>query len=491
MRAGDASSARDGWVAAALALAARVAVVAWAAGRFPASGDGEYYDILARRLAEGHGYTWLWPDGAVTAVAHYPVGYPALIGLAYALFGAHPAVAMGVNAIFGAAVALGVHRLAREGGSRAMAFAAALLVGLHPALLPYTAAVMTEGVALALVVVAVAAARPTESAEPKVRWRGRALAGLALGVATLVRPQCLLFAPVLGVLAPRASEAGKWVRVRAAALITALTIATCVPWTLRNCEAMHRCALVSVNGGWNLLIGAQTTNGAWQPVEVPAGCRTVWDEAGKDDCFAREARTEIAHAKVAWLARAPIKLAATFDYFGAAPWYLHLANGEAFSERAKEALGALETIVSRLALLAALGAVGWARGANRKARLAIAVVGALFACTLHGWVGYLALAGAILAWGPSDLARGPLILPWTAALIVVTAATHAVFFGAGRYGLVVVPFVTAIPFVLRGSTCADESKMRDHRSPTSRRRSPVFNQRRREESPSSAECDAR
>ena len=38
-----------------------------------------------------------------------------------------------------------------------------------------------------------------------------------------------------------------------------------------------------------------------------------------------------------------------------------------------------------------------------------------------------------------------------AAVVVVTAATHAVFFGAGRYGLVVVPFVTALPFAaLRG-----------------------------------------
>ena len=48
---------------------------------FPRSEDGHYYDVLARRLAAGQGYTWLWPDGAVTYAAHYPVGYPAMLAL--------------------------------------------------------------------------------------------------------------------------------------------------------------------------------------------------------------------------------------------------------------------------------------------------------------------------------------------------------------------------------------------------------------------------
>jgi len=33
----------------------------------------------------------------------------------------------------------------------------------------------------------------------------------------------------------------------------------------------------------------------------------------------------------------------TFDYFGAAPWYLHAANAEAFPYSAKVALGTIET----------------------------------------------------------------------------------------------------------------------------------------------------
>ena len=73
---------RDALVVTLVALVARLVVVAWAAGHIPPTADGAYYHRLAIRLATGQGYTWLWPDGVVTAAAHYPVGYPALIGAA-------------------------------------------------------------------------------------------------------------------------------------------------------------------------------------------------------------------------------------------------------------------------------------------------------------------------------------------------------------------------------------------------------------------------
>ena len=86
-----------------VALTARMAVVVWGSGRFPAVEDGHYYDVLARRIAGGAGYTWLWPDGAVTYVAHYPVGYPAIVAAGYALLGATTGIAMTLNALVGAA----------------------------------------------------------------------------------------------------------------------------------------------------------------------------------------------------------------------------------------------------------------------------------------------------------------------------------------------------------------------------------------------------
>ncbi len=444
--AGAKRARREGYVAASIALAVRLAVAGWAGGTFPAAGDGFYYDTLARRLAGGHGYTWLWPDGAVTNVAHYPVGYPAIVAVAFGALGARPVAAMIVNALFGAALALGVHRLVlSRASSRRGALAAAIAVGVHPALVPYTAAVMTEGVAAALVVIAVSGAARVRTG--RRAWPGWALAGLALGVATLVRPQCLAFAPVLGWLAPPAPA--RW-RARAgrALVVTSIALGVCAPWTARNCAAMHECALVSVNGGWNLLIGAQTTRGAWEPAIVPDECKTVWDEAAKDDCFGRAARRAILGAPVAWLARAPAKLAVTFDYFGAGPWYLHEANPGAFGDRAKEVLGVIETVASYLFLLAALARVAFAAGPRRSLRIGLAAGGLLLGVVFtHGWVVYVALAGVIFAFGARWLARAPILVPWTGVLVVLTAVTHVVFFGAGRYGLVLVPFVTGVAFL--------------------------------------------
>jgi hypothetical protein len=287
-------------------------------------------------------------------------------------------------------------------------------------------------------------------------WEATAGAGIVLGVATLVRPQCLALAPVLGALA--LPEDARLVRsVVAAAVVSAIALACVLPWTARNCARMNRCALVSVNGGWNLLIGATTETGSWEPMPVPAECATVWDESGKDACFERAAWRDIGRSPTGWLARAPAKLAATFDYFGAAPWYLHASNATAFDERAKTILGAVETIVCRLLLFGALVACGRLPGKRARLRKGLALAGAIAAVTLHGWVGYAAIPFVAALCGVRALARGPVLVPIAAVVIGATAAIHAVFFGAGRYGLVVAPFVALLAFVPpgRGLTYGD------------------------------------
>jgi 4-amino-4-deoxy-L-arabinose transferase-like glycosyltransferase len=436
---------RDAFVVGLVALVARLGVVVWAAGAFPPTADGEYYHVLATRLASGHGYTWLWPDGVVTAAAHYPVGYPALIGAAYALFGAKPVLAMIVNALIGTAGAWAFHDLLRRATSRRLALVGGVVFALHPALVPYTVALMTEGVTASLLVIAAAfaeRAHGTEERRPAAMWL--VACGLVLGVATLVRPQSLVLAPVLGWLASRGAVRAGLV---GAAVATLLALAVCAPWTVRNCREMKQCALVSVNGGWNLAIGTQTASGGWQEMIVPDACKDVFAEAAKDECFGREARKAITAEPLQWLARAPLKLRVTLDYFGAAPWYLHVSNPERFPYRAKVALGVLETLASRMLLVAALVSVRRLSGPRLLLREAVTGVGLLACFLAAGAMGYLACAVAILLLGPREILRLPRIVPVTAAVIVATAVLHAVFFGAGRYGLVVVPFVTALAFV--------------------------------------------
>jgi hypothetical protein len=214
---------------------------------------------------------------------------------------------------------------------------------------------------------------------------------------------------------------------------------------------MDRCALVSVNGGWNLLIGAQTETGAWQEIRVPQACVHVFAEAAKDTCFEKAARAEILANPAAWLRRVPAKLGATFDYFGAGPWYLHASAPQVFGDRAKTVLGGVETAVHRATLLAALAVLGLRGGRRRLFRLGLLATGVLATLMPHGGaVAHLALA-LLAAFDP----RTPVRL--MGVVIAATLALHAAFFGAGRYGLVVVPFVVMVAF-LRPDECRDGRK---------------------------------
>jgi dolichyl-phosphate-mannose-protein mannosyltransferase len=427
---------RDACWLSALGLGLRVLLVYWAKDRFPPADDGTFYHAVAQRIAHGQGYTWLWPDGAVSYAAHYPVGYPALVGLVYAVFDAKPVMAMGFNALLGALSVFAAQRAVIRYGTRRQAFIAALLLALHPGLLFYTPALMTEGVTAELLVVATWLSLRVSSG-PGVGFRLLAL-GACLGGLCLVRPQLVLMAPVFGFFAISAAEARYRERVIVALGVTAVALAVCLPWTLRNCVRMDRCVFVSANGGWNLLIGsAPEANGAWIPIEgasVPAACRQVFGEAEKDRCFGQAGMLNIRHHPLSFIALIPRKLSVTFDYFGAPGHYLHASNWGAFDERSKLWLGSVETVWERLVLLASIVQVARAGSARRRLRRVLAIPAALFAVLRAGWLGYLGFV-IIAALSGKELLKRP-VSALAAGLVLSTAATHALFFGAGRYGFV-------------------------------------------------------
>lgn len=435
--------ASDGLFIALFALALRLMVVGWAWGRFPPADDGHFYHVVADRIAHGLGYTWLWPDGAITYAAHYPVGYPGLMAAGYALFGSHAEVAMLENALLGTLGVFAAYRLAARVGSRGPAILAGACAALHPSLLFYTPALMTEGVT--------AAAFATLGwLSIEARSRGpwfRVLLGLAAGLTVLIRPQALLLIPVFGAFASRGPG---WARLRSALLVTALSLAACMPWTLRNCQRLERCAFVSANGGWNLFIGsADKATGAWVSIDelgVPPECRTVFGEADKDRCFGRAGLRNVLARPGHFLQLVPSKLAATFDWSGAPGHYLNASNSAAFDANSTRVLGVSELLVQRGLLLAGLLALGLAAGPRRRLRLSLAAVAIV--CLLgpalaarwwlvrSAWVAHLLLVAQA-----ASLGRGLWLRPnfaFAAAVVGATALTHAVFFGAGRYGLVCV-----------------------------------------------------
>ncbi|MCK6589986.1 MAG: glycosyltransferase family 39 protein [Polyangiaceae bacterium] len=447
-----AAGVRDSAAIGGIALLVRLAVVIWAAPRFPPVMDGDFYHRVAQRIAAGLGYTWLWPDGAVTFAAHYPVGYPAMMGGMYALFGPHPGAAMALSAVLGSLAAVAVYRLAARAGSRRTALIAGLLAALHPGLVGYTPALMTEGVTASLLACgawAMSGALEFLGPEPKSLRRAvfaTAGAGVVLGAATLVRPQSLVLAPIFAWIAWGSAPLRFRALGASAALLAALLV--CAPWTLRNCVRMKSCALVSVNGGWNLAIGAEPGGaGTWAPIKVPEACREVWDEAAKDACFGREALRSIAADPLGWAALAPKKLAATFNHGGTAGgWYLHTSNASAFGERARDALGASSTAVERsVLLLAILGALRRRFSSPRRLVAAaglvgLSVLGAVFAVSAHAWVSYSVLALlSLIPRGGGE--REPFVASAAGAVVIATLITHAIFFGAGRYALVVFPLL--------------------------------------------------
>ncbi len=426
----------DAYWLSALALGVRVLVVGWAKDRFPPADDGTFYHLVAQRIAHGQGYTWLWPDGAVSYAAHYPVGYPALLGLAYALFGSQPVVAMGVNAALGALAVFAAQRAVIRYGSRRQALLAALLLALHPGLVFYTPALMTEGVTAEMLVVATWLSLRVGSSAG-FRWRLLAL-GVCLGALCLVRPQILIVAPIFGFFALEAGEVRYLARALRALVVTGVALAVCLPWTLRNCARMDRCVFVSANGGWNLLIGsAAGANGAWMPIEgasVPPECRSVFGEADKDRCFGQAGLRNIRQHPLSFIGLIPQKLSLTFDYFGAPGHYLHTSNPDVFGEASKLELGVAETIWERLLLLSGIVQAARAGRSRRKLRWAVAAPSALFAGLRAGWLGYLGFA-SIAALSGKELLKRP-VNALAASLVLSTAATHALFFGAGRYGFV-------------------------------------------------------
>ncbi len=424
----------------ALALLVRGLVALVSASRFPPADDGSFYQVVAARIAAGDGYTWLWPDGAVTYAAHYPVGYPALLGVFYFVFGPAPGVAMAVNAGLGALAAAAAHSVAATVATRRGAVVAGLLVALSPALVLYTPALMTEAVAGELLLLAAAAATSSRLGSLRARLL---VASVLLGACLLVRPQLVLLAPVVGLLAA-AGDAKR--RFLAAAVVTAASIMLCLPWTARNCARLDRCAFVSANGGWNLYIGSSPLGrGGFAPLDaigVPEECRTVFGEGGKDRCFGRAGLRRIAAEPAAWLSLVPRKLGMTFDYGTAAAHYLSASNGALVGERAKTALGAAELFGQRVLVLLALLALARAPGPRPRPRALLTLFSAFFALTPTAWVAWLGLAGSALLLGRSLLRHPPALL--AAFAVVATAVTHAVFFGASRYALVCLPALAAL-----------------------------------------------
>jgi len=172
-------------VAVLVAIVAVLTVTPWPVGAFQ---DDAMYTVLAKSLAEGHGYRFLNLPGEPNAT-HFPPGYPLVLALLWKVAPPFPdniVVFQFANAVFLALAAVGCHRFVRRRLAAGVAASAAAAVGgtLAITVLVITGVVLSEPLFMAILFPALLASeRSAETGAP----RDAAVAGAWLGVLGLVR----------------------------------------------------------------------------------------------------------------------------------------------------------------------------------------------------------------------------------------------------------------------------------------------------------------
>src|SRR5262252_8558873 len=368
--------------------------------------DGHYYDFGARRIAAGLGYS----DGTHGwhPWCHWPVGYSGILAGVYRLFGEGPRVATVFNALVGALLAVMTHRLARYELPLWRARAAGLLCALYPGLIVYSALLMTEPLSALVLVLAGFFWVRDEVDHPR---RAAALFGLTLGLGTLIHPSFIAYTPALLLLRGKtAFSAFRPPLVRQAlaelALATALSVLPVLPWTLRNCRVMDRCAFVSTNAGWNLAIGSfSRATGRFETLRSSDGCAVVTGQVQQDACWRDLAVDFIRHDPGRWLGLVPKKLGFTFDHESFQVEYLHEADPDRWPEdRRRKGRGLLSGAHRALLTAAAFSFVPAPPWSRKRMPWALALAALAIGLSALAWLSddspfYLVAVACSIFWG--------------------------------------------------------------------------------------------
>lgn len=216
---------------------------------FQVAGLALWYHEQAQLLSEGHlfAHPFQFLDtGDVIPSALHPPAYSGLLGL-FSLVGLGTVTQHRlVSGVIGALAVTAIGLLAREiAGARAGLVAAAIAV-LHPALWINDGMLQPESL-LALLTAAVLFAAFRVDADPTPR-RVAAL-GALVGLATLTRPEMLLYAPLLVVpLVLRRRELAWRARGRLALFGLGATVLVLAPWLGFNLERFGRPSLTNSQG---------------------------------------------------------------------------------------------------------------------------------------------------------------------------------------------------------------------------------------------------
>lgn len=243
----------------------------------PGTFDQISYDMLARRVVGGYGFTvaqnwWpLTPAGAPTA--HWSYLYTLYLTGVYALFGYHPLIARLIQSLLGGILMPWlIYRLGKEHFSNKVGLIAAGLSAVYLYFVYYAAALMTEtfyiiGILWILDVATRLGADPPKDTPLSSAYYLKASLdlGLAMAVTVLFRQVILLFFPVLFLwlfwrsFRRKKTSAFKIIGVLSGA--TLILIAAILPWTYRNYQVFNRFVLLNTNAGYAFFWGNHPIHG--------------------------------------------------------------------------------------------------------------------------------------------------------------------------------------------------------------------------------------
>jgi len=222
----------------------------------PQEPDSIGYARIAKNLSQGNGYQEGGFRTHLQEPSNYSPGLPLLVAGVYELSGGpHIELARIVLALIGSlgvllAFLIGVRLYGPLAG-----IVAAVIVAGHPALLQYQGMLMTEPLAVTLLAAALLAFLRAGDGRGTWAW---ALPGLLLGLLALVRPDYLLFAPLLALVAlfRARGRGGAWrPGLAAGAVLLVAFVVPIVPWAIHNAIVLDRFVPISTGGGKALYVG--------------------------------------------------------------------------------------------------------------------------------------------------------------------------------------------------------------------------------------------
>jgi 4-amino-4-deoxy-L-arabinose transferase-like glycosyltransferase len=258
--------------------------------------DSSFYYYAAKSIAAGHGYSVL---GHPTAF--FPVGWPAFLGLAFAITVPSIWTVLLLNLALWSLITALVYLYGRRMGGRAIGLVAALIVAVSPTLGVYVMRAYSEALFIPLLLIA-CLLLTARRGSPTMRVA--ALAGICLGLAILVRSDA---APLPFLLSLWLLVRGPWRESwRAAAVLSLAACLVVAPWIVRNSVVMHS-PVLSTNGGVTLWIGDYHPLAPGHRMYPPFvwTIDSVHHEVQQNSQLTRDSLSFVIHDTAAWLRRVP------------------------------------------------------------------------------------------------------------------------------------------------------------------------------------------